>query len=249
LAHGIWVLRSYLPGTDRFYTDEVPEEKRATLRAFADLPIVSISNNQRRALPDLTYAETVYNSLDIAEYPYVDHPIGDYLLWVGRMSPKKGALEAIEIATKLGIRLQMAAALDPIDQPYFDANIRPKIDGTKIVFHGELTHEMLMTLYGNAKAVLYPISWHEPFGLVMIESMACGTPVVAYNIGSVPEVVEDGVTGLVLSPGAGIQAMVDAVKRIGEIDRKSCRTWVEKHFHKDRMVADYERVYQQIVKK
>jgi glycosyltransferase involved in cell wall biosynthesis len=106
-----------------------------------------------------------------------------------------------------------------------------------------------MTLYGNAKAVLYPISWHEPFGLVMIESMACGTPVVAYNIGSVPEVVEDGVTGLVLSPGAGIQAMVDAVKRIGEIDRKSCRTWVEKHFHKDRMVADYERVYQQIVKK
>lgn len=230
-----------------FYKGEVPEEKRETLRAFRDLPIVSISNNQRLALPALSYAATVYNSLDIAEYPFVGTPTADYLLWVGRMSPKKGALEAIEAAKKIGMRLQMAAALDPIDQPYFDEYIRPKIDGVDVIFHGEMTHAMLTSLYGNAKAVLYPISWHEPFGLVMIESMACGTPIVAYNIGSVPEVVEDGVTGYVIAPTAGIEGLVNAVKRVGEIDRHACRTRVEKHFHKDRMVADYEAVYQKII--
>ncbi len=230
-----------------FFPGEVPEEKRETLRAFSDLPIISISNNQRQALPGLNYPATVYNSLDIQEYPYVEKPTADYLLWVGRMSPKKGAVEAIEVARKLGMRLQMAAALDPIDVPYFEKEVKPKIDGVNIVFHGEMTHPMLMTLYGNAKAVLYPISWHEPFGLVMIESMACGTPVVGYNMGSVPEVVEDGVTGFVLAPRAGIDGLVQGVKRLGEIDRKACRTRVEKYFHKDRMVLDYEAVYQKIV--
>lgn len=230
-----------------FYEGEVPEEKRDTLRAFADLPIVSISNNQRLALPTLTYPATVYNSLDIAEYPYVDRPTADYLLWVGRMSPKKGSIEAIAVAKKLGMRLEMAAALDPIDRPFFDTEVKPHIDGVNVVFHGELDHVALMSLYGNAKAVLYPISWHEPFGLVMIEAMACGAPVVAFNIGSVPEVVEDGVTGFVISPSAGVDAMVHAVKRITDIDRHACRTRVEKHFHKDRMVKEYEAVYKKIV--
>ncbi len=232
-----------------FYSGEVPEEKRDTLRAFADLSFVSISNNQRLALPNLHYVGTVYNSLDIAEYPFVETPTGDYLLWIGRMSPKKGALEAIEVAKKVGMRLQMAAAIDPIDQPYFDKEIRPLIDGVHVVFHGELTHQMLMTLYGNAKAVLYPISWHEPFGLVMIESMACGTPVVAYDIGSVPEVVDDGVTGFVIDTYAGIDGLARAVSRIGEIDRAACRKRVEKLYHKDRMVADYEAVYKNVVGK
>jgi glycosyltransferase involved in cell wall biosynthesis len=230
-----------------FYAGEVPEEKRDTLRAFSGIPIVSISNNQRLALPDLTYAGTVYNSLDIAEYTFVERPTGDYLLWVGRMSPKKGAMEAIMISKKLGIRLEMAAALDPIDRPYFDKEIKPHIDGVNIVFHGELSHNTLITLYGNAKVVLYPISWHEPFGLVMIESMACGTPVVAYNVGSVPEVVEDGVTGFVIAPSAGIDALIHAVKRIDMIDRHACRKHVEKRFHKDRMVKDYESVYKKVI--
>lgn len=232
-----------------FYKEEVPEEKRATLRAFSDLPIVSISNNQRLALPALNYAATVYNGLTVDDYPYVERPTADYLLWVGRMSPKKGAMEAIAIAKKVGMRLEMAAALDPIDRPYFDKEIKPLIDGVNVIFHGELDHGTLMTLYGNAKAVLYPISWHEPFGLVMIESMACGTPVVAYNIGSVAEVIEDGVTGFVIAPSAGVAGLVHALARIHEVSRDACRQRVKKHFSQERMVADYETVYKNIVSK
>lgn len=230
-----------------FYQGEVPEEKRDTLRAFKDLSFVSISNNQRLGLPELNFVGTVYNSLDIKDYPFVEHPTGDYLLWIGRMSPKKGVLEAIEVAKKVGMPIQMAAAVDPIDKPFFDTYVRPLIDGVHIIFHGELNHTLLMTLYGNAKAVLYPIFWHEPFGLVMIESMASGTPVVGYNIGSVPEVVDDGVTGYVIDTYAGIEGLVRAVGRVDLIDRKACRAHVEKRFSADRMVTDYEEVYKKIV--
>jgi len=232
-----------------FYKGEVPEEKRAALRMFSDLPIVSISNNQRRGLPELNFVGTVYNSLDIAEYPYTENPTGDYLLWIGRMSPKKGALEAIWAAKALGIRLEMAAAIDPIDAPYFESEIKPLIDGKQIVFHGELHKKTVLSLYGNAKAVLYPISWHEPFGLVMIESMACGTPVVTYDIGSAAEVVEDGVTGYVVAPTAGIDAFTAAVKRVRDIDRAACRKRVEKRFVKEVMVEGYEAVYKKLVGK
>ena len=128
------------------------------------MPIVSISNNQRQGLPTLSYVKTVYNSLAVSEYPFIEKPTGDYLLWIGRMSPKKGALEAITIAKQCGIRLHMAAAIDPIDEPYFLSEIKPHIDGDHVVFHGELSHQTIVSLYGNARAVLYPISWHEPFG-------------------------------------------------------------------------------------
>jgi glycosyltransferase involved in cell wall biosynthesis len=229
-----------------FYPGEVPEEKRQTLSMFATYPYISISNNQRRGLPDLRYVATVYNALDIAEYPFIERPKGDFLLWVGRMSPKKGALEAIHVAKKTGIRLEMAGALDPIDMPYFKEVIRPLIDGVDIVFHGELNHKTLMYLYGNALALLNPISWHEPFGLVMIESMACGTPVIAFDIGSVPEVVEDGLTGFVVTQQAGEDAMTKAVGKLSGISRSTCRRMVEKRFHKDRMVEEYEQVYRTI---
>lgn len=230
-----------------FYEDEVPEEKRQTLRAFRDLPIVSISNNQRLALPELNYAATVYNSIDVPFYRFFPKSGGDYLLWIGRMSPKKGALEAIRVAEKAGIRLEIAAALDPVDRPFFEEQIKPKIDGDRVIYHGELSHDALVELYGGAIATLYPISWHEPFGLVMAESMACGTPVITFDIGSSAEVVEDGVTGYVVAPEAGVDAMVSAVKRIGEIDRKACRARVEKRFGTERMVAEYEAVYRSIV--
>ena len=229
-----------------FYEGEVPEEKRQTLRTFGDMPMVSISNNQRLALPELHYVATVYNSLDIPTYRYSDKP-RDYLLWVGRMSPKKGALDAIAVAEKVGIRLEMAAAIDPIDRPFFEEQIKPKIDGDRVIYHGEVAHEVLVELYGGAIATLYPISWHEPFGLVMTESMACGTPVITYDIGSSAEVVEDGKTGFVIAPSAGVNAMISAVKRVGEIDRAVCRKWVEKKFSIDRMVSEYEDVYRKIL--
>lgn len=229
------------------YTGEVSEEKRNALRTFADVPIVSISNNQRQGLPELNFAGTVYNSLDISEYPYVKTPRGDYFLWIGRMSPKKGALEAIWVAKALGVRLEMAATIDPIDASYFESEIKPHIDGEHVIFHGEMHHKKVIELYGNARAVLYPITWHEPFGLVMIEAMASGTPVVTYDIGSAPEVVDDGVTGFVVQPEAGVDALIHAAERIGEIDRAACRKRVEKLFVKERMVEGYENVYKKLL--
>lgn len=225
-----------------FYPGETTEEKREILKKYKDLHYVSISNNQRGGMPDLHYVATVYNALDIAEYTFDASP-GDYLLWVGRVNPKKGALDAIQTAKRLGIRLEMAAAIDPIDRAYFEEKIKPHIDGDQVVFHGEIGHSSLVELYGGAIATLYPISWHEPFGLVMAESMACGTPVVAYNIGSVSEIVLDSLTGFVIDPSSGVEGLVTGIKHIASIDRSQCRTHVEKHFHTTRMVSDYEAVY------
>lgn len=229
-----------------FYEGETTPEKRETLRSYRHLNYISISDNQRGGLPELHYVATVYNALDISSYTFVATP-KDYLLWVGRVSPKKGALDAIQAAKRLGIRLEMAAAIDPIDRPFFEENIKPLIDGEQVIYHGEVGHASLIELYGGAIATLYPISWHEPFGLVMAESMSCGTPVIAYNIGSIPEIVKDRSTGFVIDQSQGADGIVDAVKRIGSISRKVCRTYAEKRFHKDRMVKDYEAVYQKLI--
>ncbi len=231
-----------------FYKGENTEEKRELLRKYKHLNYISISDNQREGLPELHYVATVYNAIDISLYPYVHVNKGDYLLWVGRVSPKKGAKEAIEVAKRVGLRLEMAAAIDPIDRPYFDAEIKPLIDGAHVIYHGEVGREALVELYGGAKATLYPITWHEPFGLVMAESLSCGTPVIAYNIGSVSEIVRDGLNGFVIDPSAGVQGIADAVKKISTIDRVTCRIYAEEHFHKDRMVTDYEEVYKKLTK-
>ena len=203
-----------------FYPDEAPQEKLDILQKFKNNNFISISNNQRGGMVDLHYVATVYNALDVAEYTYVSQVKNDYLLWIGRMSPKKGAYEAILAAKKAGIRLEMAAAIDPIDRDYFEEKIKPLIDGKSVVYHGEIGHEALVELYGGAMATLYPISWHEPFGLVMIESMACGTPVIAYNRGSVSEIVRDGVTGFIVEE-KGDNGLVKAIGRIG--GDRSCR--------------------------
>lgn len=233
------------------YPGETSDETRETAKKHKHLNFISISNNQRGGLPELNYVATVYNAIEM--------PLGrgakgargtkgeDYLFWVGRMSSKKGCLDAIQTAKRLGIRLEMAAAIDPIDRQYFESTIKPYIDGKTIIYHGEIGHEALVELYDGALATLYPISWHEPFGLVMAESMACGTPVVAYNIGSVPEIVRDGLNGYVVDPSAGIDGLVAAVKRIDRIDRSLCRRYAEEHFSKDRMVSDYERVYRNAI--
>lgn len=230
------------------YPHETTDERRALLQQYKHLQYISISNNQQLGLPELHYAATVYNALDVHAYRHSPNAL-DYLLWVGRVSPKKGALDAIMAAKKSGIRLEMAAAIDPIDRPYFEQEIKPHIDGEHVIYHGEVGHDALVELYGGAIATLYPISWHEPFGLVMVESMACGTPVIAYDIGSVPEIVRDGLNGFVIDTSAGIDGLTTAIKRISTIDRMVCRADVEKRFHVDRMVDEYEKVYQRIVSK
>ncbi len=230
-----------------YYTGETTEEKRAMLARHKHFNYISISDNQRGGMPDLHFVATVYNALDTSEYLFVPQNNSEYLLWVGRVSPKKGALEAIHTAKKVGLRLEMAAAIDPVDRKYFDEVIKPYVDGGSVVFHGEVSMNALIELYGGARAVLFPILWHEPFGLVMIESMACGTPVVAYNCGSVPEIVENGKTGYVVEPVEGIDGLVRAVQKIGFIDRAACRTRVEQYFSSPVMVDGYEKAYQKVL--
>ncbi|MBI4990952.1 glycosyltransferase [Candidatus Gottesmanbacteria bacterium] len=227
----------------------MPEEKRQVLQTFKNHRFISISNNQRGGLPELNYVATVYNGIDTSEYTYVEKPRGDYLLWVGRITEKKGPLAAIEVSQKLKMPLVIAAAVDPVDRPYFEKIIKPKIDGKLITFVGELTQETLNNLYGNSVCTLFPINWHEPFGLVMIESMACGTPVVAYNIGSVSEVIAEGKTGYVVEVETGVDGLIHAVKNISGIQRGDCRSHVVERFSKEAMVEGYEAVYQRILNK
>lgn len=229
------------------YHGEIPEEKRKVLMKFRKQRFISISNNQREGLPDLNYVGTVYNGLDVSEYTYVEKPRGDYLLWIGRITQKKGPLEAIMVAEKLKMSLVIAAAIDPIDMPYFKSQIKPRVDGKKVIFVGEITQKTLDGLYGNALCTLFPISWHEPFGLVMIESMVCGTPVVGFNIGSVPEVIENGKTGLVVDPNMGLDGLIHAVRETKNIQRGDCRARVISKFSKEKMVEGYEEVYKKIL--
>ena len=227
-----------------YYEGEVPQEKRKVLSAFRHHKFVSISDNQRGGFPELNYVDTVYNGLDISKYTYNEKPRGDYLLWVGRIVEKKGPQVAINVAKKLNMPLVIAATVDPVDKPYFDSVVKPEIDGKLIQFTGELQHDSLNSLYGNAYCTLFPITWHEPFGLVMIESMATGTPVVAFNWGSVPEVIKDGKTGFVVNDA---DKMIEAIEKVGQIKRIDCRKRVEDKFSAERMVEGYEKIYKKVV--
>lgn len=230
-----------------YYRGEAPEEKRRMLAKHKNFNYISISDDQRGGMPNLHYVATVYNALNTSEYFFVPKNNSDYLLWVGRVSPKKGALEAIQTAKKVGLRLEMAAAIDPIDRKYFDEVIKPHVDGEGVVFHGEVSASTLIELYGGARVVLFPISWHEPFGLVMIEAMACGTPVVAFDCGSVPEIIENGKTGYVVASSDGVDGLVRAVQKIDMIDRAACRGRAEKYFSSPVMVEGYEQAYQKVL--
>jgi glycosyltransferase involved in cell wall biosynthesis len=241
-VHGTPVIHTW---HGSYYEGEVPDEKRKVLEAFADNHFITISDNQRGGMPNLHYVKTVYNGIDLSLYPFCEKPNGEYLLWVGRIVEKKGPLPAIQAAKKLGMRLILAAAVDPVDQAYFDSVIRPEVDHEHISFTGEVNHDQMVDLYRNAKATLFPISWHEPFGLVLVESMASGTPVVAYKAGSVPEIVEDGKTGFIVD---SVDGLVDSVKKIGDIDRATCRKHVEDHFSKEKMVEGYEQAYELVIK-
>jgi len=231
-----------------FYKDEVTEEKRLVLGKFKNSNFISISNNQREAMPELNYIQTVYDAIDTSDYSFVEFPKDPYLLWLGRITEKKGPLEAIKVAKELNMPLVMSGAIDPIDQEYFDSVIKPELNTKLITFYPELKKtEEIKKLYQNALCTLYPISWHEPFGLVMVESMACGTPVVAYKIGSVSEIITDGKTGFTVDPALGIAGLKDAVKRIAQIRRSDCRKDIEVRFSKERMTKDYIEVYKKLL--
>lgn len=206
-------------------------------------PYISISHSQREPRLGLNYVATVYNGIDVNSYQFYPQPDElPYLAFLGRFSPEKGPHHAIEIAKRTGWRLKMAGKVDVVDEGYFKTEIKPYIDGKQIEFLGEINYTQKNLLLGGAVATLFPITWREPFGLVMVESMACGTPVVAMSIGSTPEVMAHGKSGFLCHT---INECVDAVTKISRLDRRTCHQHVKQNFSVKSMVDGYERVYHQ----
>jgi glycosyltransferase involved in cell wall biosynthesis len=210
-------------------------------RDFPNVALVSISDAQRAPLASLplNWAGTVHHGMPFDRFRLVERP-GDYLAFLGRIAPEKQPEVAIEVAKRVGIPLRIAAKVDANDREFFERVVRPLLDDPNIEFVGEIEDGDKAAFLGGARALLFPIDWPEPFGLVMIEAMACGTPVIARPCGSVPEIVADGRTGFV---GESVDDLVEAVKRIDTIERAECRRHVEQRFSVARMVDDYEVLY------
>ena len=208
---------------------------------WPQFPIVSISDAQRRYLPEANWAGTVYHGMPSALYRFSATPKG-YLAFLGRISPEKGPDRAIAIAKAVGMPLKIAAKVDAADKVYFETEIRPLLDHPLIEFIGEIGDSDKSAFLGGAEALLFPIQWPEPFGLVMIEAMACGTPVIAYRYGSAPEIVEDGVTGFLVDDAAGAVA---AVAKARALDRTAVRRRFEQRFSAEAMAKAYLSIYAQ----
>ncbi len=208
-------------------------------RNYSDLPVVSISKNQRRPMHELNWVRTVYHGLprDLLKF---SPQSGGYLALLGRISPEKRPDLAIEIARRSGIPLKIAAKIDRTNQEYFESVIKPLLSSSEVEFIGEINEAEKQQFLGAALALLFPVDWPEPFGLVMIEALACGTPVIARPCGSVPEVLCDGVTGFI---AASLDDLVAAVSKIGDISRQRCREEFENRFTAEVMAANYESVY------
>ena len=209
-------------------------------RKYASMPIVSISQSQRRPLPCANWVGNVYHGLPERSLKF--HPgAGKYLVFLGRIAREKRPDRAIEIATRAKLPLTIAAKVDPADKQYFEREIEPLLDNPFVDFIGEVAEPEKNALLGNAIACLMPIDWPEPFGINMIESMACGTPVIAYRHGSVPEIVTDGANGFIVE---SIEEAVEAVARIPSLSRAACRRIFEERFTSTRMASDYVRIYE-----
>jgi glycosyltransferase involved in cell wall biosynthesis len=204
---------------------------------------ISISKSQRRHAPRLRYVATVYNGINLSRFSFNDKP-DDYLLFLGRIHPQKGPEFAIKIAKATKHKLIIAAKIDPDEEQYFQKRIKPKIDGEQIVFVGEVAHRQKIRLLKNAKAMLSPIQWDEPFGITNIEALACGTPVIAINRGALPEIIVDGKTGYLCRT---INQMIKKVDQIGEIDRSVCRQHVVDKFSSRTMAEGYLKAYYRII--
>src|SRR5579875_1439475 len=212
-------------------------------RYYSEASVVSISDAQREPLPELNWVGTVHHGLPVDQLTFHSGP-GKYLAFLGRIAPEKRPDLAIEIARRVGIPLKIAAKVDVVDQEYFDTKIRPMLDTEGVQFIGEIGEREKSDFLGNAIALLFPVDWPEPFGLVMIEALACGTPVIARPCGSVPEVLRDGVTGFI---GSTIEELVQAVGRIPTLSRERCRAEFESRFTADVMAANYERIYYDLI--
>ncbi len=213
---------------------------------YSELPLVSISDAQRAPLPDRNWRRTIHHGLPLDLHrPSTGR--GEYLAFLGRISSEKRVDRAIEIAQRAGWPLRIAAKVDPSDQEYFESTIEPLLGQPGIEYIGEIGEDAKSEFLGGAHALLFPIDWPEPFGLVMTEAMACGTPVIATARGSVPEVIEDGVTGWIVSVESYVEEGAERLRRLDEIDPHACRERVQRLFSKEAMVAVYERVFERVV--
>ncbi len=214
-------------------------------RSYRRLPFVSISNSQRLPMPWLNWCSTVYHGLPRELYKVVEKP-GSYLAFLGRISPEKGVDRAIEIARRTGIPLKIAAKVDKVDVAYFETKIKPLLNCSLVEYIGEIGEGEKGEFLGNAMGILFLIDWPEPFGLVMIEAMACGTPLVAYCCGSVPEVVDDGITGFVVN---SMDEALEATRRLPTLNRSVIRKVFERRFSVERMLDDYIGVYSRLIQR
>ena len=211
---------------------------------FDNMPLVSISNDQRRPVPNANFAATVYHGLPTALHRPIANPRGGYLAFLGRISPEKRPDRAILIARALGIPIKIAAKVDRADDVYFRTQIEPLLDGPGVEFIGEIDEHQKTRFLGEAQALLFPVDWPEPFGLSMIEAMACGTPVLAFRCGSVPEIIEDGITGAIVDT---VEEAIAALPHVIALDRKKVRQRFEQRFSAARMANDYVGVYRSLL--
>jgi glycosyltransferase involved in cell wall biosynthesis len=210
-------------------------------RHYPEARYIAISREQARLLSGLNIVGTVLHGIDTDRFAFRETP-DDYLLFLGRFTEGKGPVQAIEVARRAGLKLILAAA----EEPYYREHVAPHIDGTAIVYHGEADFEAKVRLYGGARALLYPIQAGEPFGLVLAEAMACGTPVAALDRGAVREVIDDGITGIIFDD---LTQMADGLPRVFALDRRRVREHAVARFGADRMVREYAAIYDRIVKR
>ncbi len=221
------------------------EEMIILFKKFPKINYVAISKNQKKTAPGINIVKVIYHGLPLEKFTFNDKP-QNYLLWLSKITPQKGTLEAIQIAKMSGEKLILAGIIPKEYEDYFEYRIKPLIDDEQIQFVGAANFQKKVELFSNAKALLYPIKREEPFGLVVIEAMACGTPVLAYKAGSMPELIKDGKTGFLVSTP---EEMVEKIKEIPKIRRIDCRRHVEKKFNLKKMVNKYEALYYSLIKK
>ncbi len=232
----------------RLYLNELIENMGLSVESLGTLetvPLVSLSDSQRRPIPNLNWARTVHNGMPTnLLMPRPVEP--DYAAFLGRMAPEKGPDRAIRIASKAGLKLKIAAKIDDRDKDYFDTVIKPLVqDNPNVEIIGEIDDLQKPEFLSGARVVLFPIEWNEPFGLVMIESMACGTPVIAFDHGAVSEIIEDGVTGFIVND---VDSAANAVERLHTLDRVVIRNTFERRFTSHQMAKNYVKVYEALTR-
>jgi glycosyltransferase involved in cell wall biosynthesis len=212
---------------------------------FSDMPLVSISNSQRKPIANANFAATVYHGLPAQTLKPNYKPSGDYVAFLGRISPEKRPDRAIRIAQALGLRIKIAAKIDKVDEAYFREHIASLFNLPGVEYIGEIDERSKSEFLGEASALLFPIDWPEPFGLSMIEAMACGTPVLAFRCGSVPEIIDPGVTGLIVD---SMDEAIRVMPQVLALDRRVVRQKFEQRFSASRMAKDYVQVYRSLIK-